>query len=397
MQLFRLFVAASLTACAGLAQNPVLVLSIDGLDARYLSDCDRLGLKIPNLRRLMKEGAWAEKGVTGVWPTVTWPSHTTIISGVDPAVHGILNNHRPSEDGGDYYWSAKLLRSRTLIDRIAAAGKTTAAITWPVTVDAAVTYNLPEYFAKRRGGGMDLKSIASKASPPDLVNRIAKAYPSFAQEWMDDRTRTLATIYLLKNHKPDLTLVHLVDLDSEAHENGPFSKEAHAILEYQDELLGQILAALPANAVFVLVSDHGFERIDKEVNLAVTAQARGIKGVRPMGGIVVAETEQAAVFLRGLRADARYGVGREVPKTEVTRFLPKLQAAAVFEPAEHFWFSSGAAKEFADRARGGGHGHWPARYRAVYLARGKQIKAERLPEMSMLEIAGKLAAFVGLR
>lgn len=391
----RILVALLAITFAAAAHNTVLVLSIDGLDARYLNQADKLGLKIPNIRRLMKEGAWAEKGVVGVVPTVTWPSHTTLITGVDPTVHGILGNRRPGEEGGDYYWSAKLLKAPTLLDAAAKAGKTTAAITWPVTVDAAVTYNLPEYFVRRRGGSMDLKSIASKATPADLVQQITREYPSFPQEWMEDRTRAQAVLYLLKNKRPNLMLVHFVDLDSEAHDNGPFSAEANAVLEYQDELIGRMLAELPPGGIFVLVSDHGFERIDTEVNFGLAAQSKGVKGVRSAGGIAIAETEDAAAFLRGL--DSRYGIGRAIPKDETTRFAPKLgSAAAVFEPAEHFWFTATGKQEFNKPHEAGNHGHWPARYRSTYLAWGKSVKPARLPEMSITEIAGKLAAFAGI-
>ena len=164
----------------------------------------------------MREGQYS-KGVIGVVPTITWPSHTTMITGVDPVTHGILGNRRPKSDGGDYYWSVTLLKAPTLLEAARKAGLTTAAITWPVTVDAPVNWNLPEYFRRRQGGSMDLESIGSKANPADLVDRIAAEYPSFPQEWMDDRTRTLAVVYLLKHEHPDLMLVHLVDLDSEEH------------------------------------------------------------------------------------------------------------------------------------------------------------------------------------
>jgi len=76
----------------------LLMISVDGLDYRYLRDADKLGLKIPNLRRLMRDGEVTE-GIEGVAPTVTWPSHTTMITGVDPAEHGILGNRRPRMDG----------------------------------------------------------------------------------------------------------------------------------------------------------------------------------------------------------------------------------------------------------------------------------------------------------
>jgi len=70
---------------------PVVLLSIDGLKPDYVLDADRHGLKVPNLRRLVAEGA-AATGVQGVTPTVTYPSHTTLVTGVSPAIHGILNN-----------------------------------------------------------------------------------------------------------------------------------------------------------------------------------------------------------------------------------------------------------------------------------------------------------------
>jgi len=379
------------------AKQPVLVISVDGLDQRYFSDADKLGVKIPHFRKLMREGQ-SSAGVVGVVPTVTWPSHTTIITGVDPTQHGILGNQRPAKEGGDYYWTADLLKTSTLLDAAHQAGLKTASITWPVTVGAPSDYNLPEYFKKRRGGAMDLRSISSKANPPDLPHRIAAMFPSFRQEWMDDRTRTLATRYLLKTEHPDFMIVHLVDLDSEAHDNAPFTPEALAILEYTDELIGTIIEDLPANYAFVLVSDHGFEKVDRQVNLNVIAKQKNIEGVRPMGGIVVADNTVAAQFLQDLRKDSQHGIGRAIPKEELQRFSPDLaKAAAVFESATGIWFGPASTGElFTEPREKGTHGHWPTRYRAVFLAYGQGIPAQRLPEMSMKDIAQRLAGLLGV-
>ncbi len=73
------------------AAASVLMISVDGLKPEYVLDADAHGLKIPFLRSLMRDGAYA-RGVTGVWPTVTYPSHTTLLTGVSPAEHGIYNN-----------------------------------------------------------------------------------------------------------------------------------------------------------------------------------------------------------------------------------------------------------------------------------------------------------------
>ena len=139
-------------------------------------------------------------------PTVTWPSHITMITGVDPVKHGILSNWRPP---GEKYLEYSQIQVPTLLGAAHKAGLQTASVNWPTTVGApAIDWNLPEVFAKRRGGFMDLKSIEAKAKPSNLVKQIAAAYPSFATEWMDDRTRTQAVVWLLKNAKPGLLLVH---------------------------------------------------------------------------------------------------------------------------------------------------------------------------------------------
>src|SRR6202040_2301390 len=116
----RTFLLA-LLATSLAAKQPLVVISVDGLDDRYLLDADRMGLKIPNLRRMIREGQ-VSRGVIGVVPTVTWPSHTTIITGVDPIVHGILGNQRPKSEGGDYYWSESLIRTPTLLRAAHEAG-----------------------------------------------------------------------------------------------------------------------------------------------------------------------------------------------------------------------------------------------------------------------------------
>ncbi|MCX6589332.1 MAG: ectonucleotide pyrophosphatase/phosphodiesterase [Acidobacteria bacterium] len=369
----------------------LLVVSVDGLDQRYLEDADRLGLKIPNLRKLMREGEWS-RGVLGIVPTVTWPSHTTLITGATAEEHGILSNRRPASEGGDYYWDVNLLKRPTLLDEAAKAAKTTAVITWPVTVNAPVTYNLPEYFKKRRGGAMDTPSICAKAKPANLCAQIASRFPSFRQEWMDDRTRTLAVRYFLAQ-PTDIVLVHLVDLDSEAHETGPFSIESNALLEYTDELIGTMAAALPKGGRLVVVSDHGFEAAKSEVHL----RAEAPRGVRPMGGFVLAEDDEAAAWLRSAKKDSKYGLGREIPADEIQRLAPHLAGAKmILESAEGVWFGFGNVKLLQQPRETGNHGHWPTRYRAVYLAWGKGLRAQRTPEVPMQQIYERLRSLSGL-
>lgn len=380
MKLPILTLALTLLCASAQAKQPLVIISVDGLDNRYLADADRLGLKIPNLRRFLREGQ-ASRGVIGVVPTITWPSHTSLITGADPVTHGILSNWRPP---GEKYLDYSQIKVPTLIGRAHEAGLKVATVNWPVTVGAPADWNIPEYFQKRRGGAMDLRSIATKTKPADILQRISAEFPSFPQEWMDDRTRALASVWLLRHARPDLLLLHLVDLDSEEHDAGPFSPEAKAILEYTDELIGLIAAALPPDAALAVVSDHGFERVDRIVNPKAATP-----GAISMGGVVIAPDADTARTLRTLD-----GVGREIPQSEYARFPSPFPAnpAAAFESAPNVMFGANATSKPEEI---GNHGHWPMRYRSVYILWGKGVGHAELPEFSIKDIAGRLAAVIG--
>ncbi|MGB0054256.1 MAG: alkaline phosphatase family protein, partial [Terracidiphilus sp.] len=109
---------------------PVLMISIDGLKPEYVTHADEHGMKIPYLRTLLRDGAYAE-GVVGIWPTITYPSHTTLMTGVWPAEHGILNNQEfdPEQHfGGAWNWYAAQIRAPTLWDAAHRAGLLTASV-----------------------------------------------------------------------------------------------------------------------------------------------------------------------------------------------------------------------------------------------------------------------------
>ena len=128
---------------------PVLMISIDGLKPEYITQADAHGMKVPYLRTLIRDGAYAE-GVVGIWPTVTYPSHTTLITGVWPAEHGIYNNLEfdPLQQySSAWNWYAPLIRVPTLWTAAHKAGLRTASVGWPVSVGAAdVDYLIPEYW-----------------------------------------------------------------------------------------------------------------------------------------------------------------------------------------------------------------------------------------------------------
>jgi predicted AlkP superfamily pyrophosphatase or phosphodiesterase len=375
------------------ARHKLLVISIDGMDWRYLRDADRLGLKLPHIRRLLAKSQVAD-GVVGVWPTVTWPSHTSMLTGVPPFRHGILANASGPLDIGQSYWSATKIKVPTLTQCAMAGGLTTAAVNWPVTVDANLTWNLPEVYAKRNGDSSDLPTV-DRYGTPGLVAAITRTYPSFAYRWLDDRTRTLAAVYLLKTKQPDLMLLHLAELDSEAHEEGPFTPQANAVAERSDELLGDILKAMPKGYAVALVSDHGFEKIDHTANLKAMAAAAGVTGEMTIAsGMVSTKDAQVAAWLRAQSGKA--DVGREIAPAEVKRFAG-LDVAAAFEPAPHVTFSASGAVH-GEPANAGTHGFWPTRpdYHSIFALSGAGIRPGKLGEIEMVSLKDRFAQVLGL-
>lgn len=262
-------------ASAGKPNAPVLLISIDGLRPDAVTAAETHGLHVPNLRRFLTEGSYAE-GVVGVVPTLTYPSHTTLVTGATPAVHGILSNTTFDplfRNQIGWYWYAEQQHAQTLWQAAHAKGIVTASENWPVTVDApGIDFNLPEYW--RASTPDDLLLLRALARPLGLQQTMeAQLGP-----WVDgntltvesDAVRTRFAVALLHDHHPGFFAVHLSSLDEEEHLTAPFSVDSNRTLEAIDGMVGQLReAATGANpdAIVAVVSDHGFARTDFRTNL----------------------------------------------------------------------------------------------------------------------------------
>ena len=141
LALVALVLALPAISPASVARHLVIV-SIDGLRPEfYLDDA----YPAPTLRELVKSGSHA-RAATPVFPSVTYPGHATIVTGVRPVRHGILFNRIWSPTGGTTRWyeEATDLRATPLWDVARAAGLTTAAVSWPVTLGARIDWLIPE-------------------------------------------------------------------------------------------------------------------------------------------------------------------------------------------------------------------------------------------------------------
>ena len=252
----------------------LVVISVDGLRPDYITAADAHGAKVPHLRKFLHDGTYA-MGVTGVIPTVTYPSHTTLMTGVWPAKHGILANQtfdplQKNHEG--WYWYAEDIRVPTLWDAASAAGRTTASIQWPVTVGAKINWNIPEIW--RAGTSEDAKLLRAVSTPGLLAEgkaAIGEYRGGIDATPESDEVRGKYAVWILENKHPGLLTLHLIALDHIEHEAQPFSPKAMAVLERLDVVIGKVWEAAervaPGHAFVAVVSDHGFVNYGQQLNL----------------------------------------------------------------------------------------------------------------------------------
>ena len=186
---------------------------------------------MPNLRRLAANGA-AARGVVGVLPSVTYPSHTTLITGVPPRLHGILYNtyFDPLAESNDaWLWYAREIRVPTLVSAARSRGRTVGAVSWPVSVGLDADYLVPEFWRSGSTHASDLELLRA-LSTPGLVDAI-EAFRGRSLTWpATDADRTDMALTILRTFRPGLLLLHLFEVDKYEHTFGPGSREARAAI-----------------------------------------------------------------------------------------------------------------------------------------------------------------------
>jgi predicted AlkP superfamily pyrophosphatase or phosphodiesterase len=415
---------------------PVLLISIDGLHPRYVLEAQKLEVDVPNLRSFVTGGAHAS-GVVGVVPTVTYPSHTTIVTGATPVEHGIAANVpfdplARNHDG--WYWYAEDLRVPTLWDAVHATGLSTASVNWPVTVgEREIDVLLPEFW--RAENAEDLKLIRALSRPDGALEKLEAKLGPFVDGYTDtvesDEIRTRFALAVLREHRPAFMAVHLIALDGTEHRDGPFVDSAYRTLEAIDRMIGELAAAALANdpgAVVVIVSDHGFIATHTAVNLRAPLVAAGLIKIKQpvaadtvpvieswdvqlwnggaVAGVMLRDPSDAGVRARALklldelRAEPANGIARVLSGAELAHSggFPGADFLVEFAPG----FYLGTALRGPLLTAGGSkgtHGYLPARLEmhAAFFAKGRGVAAGRaLGVVDMRQIAPTLAKLLGV-
>ena len=323
----------------------VVIISLDGF-AAYLLDDPKAA--IPNIRKLAHDGAVVAGGMKVSNPSVTWPNHTSLVTGVRPEKHGVLANGvfvrrgagipvtiDPRKDKQD------LVRVPTLFDAAKAAGLTTAEINWPCTrgakslddsfpdVPEAITHSTP----RLRQELVRLRLLKDETDKSFSANSVVGR----------DYVWTEAACHVIRERRPNLMLLHLLNVDATHHAEGPQSPPGYTANAYADMCVGRVLEALDAadirhkTTVFV-VADHGFTLTPKAICPNAILRQKGLLTAGAGGKVSYAQIHVISEGGTGLVYCTDPGTVEADRKQFQVLFLGKEGVAAILTPegfAEH--------------------------------------------------------------
>ncbi|MCG3149012.1 MAG: hypothetical protein PCFJNLEI_02464 [Verrucomicrobiae bacterium] len=400
-----------LTALTGswAGSNHVIIISIDGLRPEfYLS-----GTVCPTLMELRATGSYA-KSVIAVYPSLTYPGHASIATGVLPARHGVTGNNlfEPPEVEGRGYWFASDLRVPALWDVAHQAGLTVGTVSWPVTAGAkTIDWNLPEFWSSPLGRQEDL--VRRYASPNPVLSNIEKT------DW--DATVLAYAVTTIREHKPNLLLVHFVAPDKAQHHGGRDTPALLDALKLVDGYVADIIAATKAagtyaQTTFIICGDHGFSNVSSNIMPNVLLAQHGfitqegktvtdwqamVRNTGGSAGVYLKDATQTAAVMELLQKNSQ-GFYRVVPKAELTQLGGPAEAAFYLEAAPGYMFSGSLNGSNLVRAASlkGNHGYLsdkPEMHTGFIIA-GRGIKpGVVLEKIQLVDIAPTAAALLGLR
>jgi predicted AlkP superfamily pyrophosphatase or phosphodiesterase len=268
---------------AAASDRYVVIISIDGL-ASYLLDDPKAPL--PNIRRLAREGAHVKGGMKVSNPSVTWPNHTSLVTGVRPEKHGVLANGvlvrgapglptvvDPRRDQQD------LVRVPTLFDAAYAAGLTTAEVNWPCTRGAkTLGDSFPDVPDSLAHSTPRLRSeLVALGLLQDETDRSFSANSVVGRDYI----WTEAACHLIRQRRPNLLLLHLLNVDATHHAEGAQSAPGYTANAYADMCVARVLAALDEAGIrdrttVFIVADHGFALTPKAIRPNVLLRQKGL-------------------------------------------------------------------------------------------------------------------------
>jgi len=368
-------------AAATATAPKLLLVSIDGLRADML---DR-GIT-PNIARLVREGVRAQ-WMTPSYPSLTFPNHYTIVTGLRPNQHGIIHNSMQEDTLGRFQLhvresvaDARWWGGEPIWVGAEKAGLRTALWSWPGS-EAAIQGIRPS----------QVHGYDERVALPDRVDQVLA--------WLADTGE----------QAPRLVTLYMEQVDKAGHDHGPDSAEYAAAVTLADSAIGQLLDGLQARGLagatnVVLVSDHGMASVPQGQVLATEdmidpAIAREVSvgqsiGFAPLPG----RQAQAEKILLGAHAQYDCWTRQTLPARWKYGSNPRIPPIIC---QMHEGWDALTRERIAKRGPGdrGSHGYDNAlpSMRAVFVARGPSFKqGQTLPAFDNVDVYPLLTRLLGI-
>ncbi|MCM3721717.1 alkaline phosphatase family protein [Solibacillus isronensis] len=240
--------------------NYVIVVSYDA----FSKDNWESAASKPNLAKLIERGA-STNLLKSVYPTLTYVIHSSYVTGVYPDRHGVFHNNpfQPfvPENEQNWHWFRSDIQAPTVYEAAREKGLTTAGLLWPVSGKADINFNIPEIKAiKNENQALKILKSGSKLFTLQMEMKYGKVRQGIQQPYLDDFT-TLCAVDTIKKKKPNLLLMHLIDLDDTKHLHGTIGPHIEEVIERMDRRIGELVQAtkdadIYEETTFIIVGDH---------------------------------------------------------------------------------------------------------------------------------------------
>jgi predicted AlkP superfamily pyrophosphatase or phosphodiesterase len=394
----------------------VVVISLDAFGASLLN---QPLLPVPTLHALMKSGSYASS-MQPVNPTVTWPSHTSMVTGVAPAKHGLIANGQiTGQRTGNlpavefHADKATLVRVPTVYDRAHDAGFTTAEMDW-VAIENAKSIDW-SFFEQPAATSPLLKEMLADGSLTQTeLDNFKKASQAYR-----DRIYTRGATYAIRHHHPNLVLLHLLAMDSTEHAYGFDTMAGVNTAAFLDDQVKEVVDAVREagdsdRTTFLIVSDHGQSSVHHTVDPNAILKEAGIPpseatALAVGGAAYIYETRRTPQLTAKIRAAFTASPATDTMPTDeetAAQGWPSRNdnptAFDLLAYAREDWkFAAGTPQQTSTAAepQTGAHGYPNTRplMQGIFIANGAAIRpAGEQPAFLNINVAATIAQILGL-
>ncbi len=409
----------------------IVIISLDTMGNKDLPFMNSL----PNFHKIMCKAAMCTQ-VVSVYPSITYPAHTSIITGRVPKNHGVINNtlFQPGRISPDWMWKRKYIRGTTLYDEAIRQGWRVASLLWPVTAKSRIQYNLPEIFANRPWQNQIIVSAMNGTLRYELeLNRkFGNLRDGIRQPALDNFVHASA-LHTIDKYRPDMLLIHLTDVDTNRHIYGVRHPKAEEAIRRHDERLGDILEHLEKlgnieDTTIVLLGDHYQKDTSVAVYLNHLLREKGLlmtKGKRIVQYQVIAKNCDGSCYLyknpdcmgnqevgrklkeilKMIAEEEQYGAARIYSSEEAGKMGADDTCAAMIEAREGYYYLDefDVMSASVDHVKHGKmkatHGYLPDQsdYRTFFMMMGCGVsEGARIERMHLWDEGATLARLLNL-